>query len=46
MQIDGRAGVPIAAWLGQLFGWRAAFVFVGAIAVLAMVLLRRDLPSF
>src|SRR6516225_2726287 len=26
-------GVPIAAWLGQLFGWRAAFVFVGAIAL-------------
>jgi DHA1 family inner membrane transport protein len=38
-------GVPIAAWLGQLFGWRAAFVFVGAIALLAMVMLRRDLPD-
>ncbi|CAN7166012.1 MULTISPECIES: MFS transporter [unclassified Variovorax] len=38
-------GVPIAAWLGQLFGWRAAFVFVGLIAVLAMVMLRRDLPD-
>jgi DHA1 family inner membrane transport protein len=38
-------GVPIAAWLGQIFGWRAAFVFVGLIAVLAMVMLRRDLPD-
>ena len=38
-------GVPIAAWLGQLFGWRAAFVFVGVMALLAMVLLRRDIPD-
>jgi MFS transporter, DHA1 family, inner membrane transport protein len=38
-------GVPIAAWLGQLFGWRAAFVFVGVIALLAMAMLRRDLPD-
>lgn len=38
-------GVPIAAWLGQHFGWRAAFVFVGLIAVLAMAMLRRDLPD-
>ncbi|RST51378.1 MFS transporter [Variovorax sp. MHTC-1] len=38
-------GVPIAAWLGQIFGWRAAFVFVGLIAALAMVMLRRDLPD-
>jgi len=38
-------GVPIAAWLGQVFGWRAAFVFVGAIALLAIVMLRRDVPD-
>lgn len=38
-------GVPIAAWLGQEFGWRAAFVFVGAIALLAMVMLRRGVPD-
>jgi DHA1 family inner membrane transport protein len=38
-------GVPIAAWLGQHLGWRAAFVFVGAIALVAVVLLRRDLPD-
>ncbi|WP_307687769.1 MFS transporter [Variovorax ginsengisoli] len=38
-------GVPIAAWLGQLFGWRAAFVFVGLIAALAIVLLHRAIPD-
>lgn len=38
-------GVPIAAWLGQIFGWRAAFVFVGVIALLAVVLLHRDIPA-
>ena len=38
-------GVPIAAWLGQHLGWRAAFVLVGAIAVLAIVLIRRGVPD-
>jgi DHA1 family inner membrane transport protein len=38
------AGVPIASALGQHFGWRAAFVFVGAIAVLAVALLRLAVP--
>jgi DHA1 family inner membrane transport protein len=38
-------GVPIAAWLGQHLGWRAAFVLVGAIAVLACVMVRRGLPD-
>jgi DHA1 family inner membrane transport protein len=41
-------GVPVAAWLGQHLGWRAAFVLVGAIAALACVLIGRfvpDLPS-
>jgi DHA1 family inner membrane transport protein len=38
-------GVPIAAWLGQLFGWRAAFVFVGLVGLLAIFMLRRDLPA-
>ena len=38
-------GVPIAAWLGQLFGWRAAFIFVGVVALVAIVLLRRDIPD-
>ena len=38
-------GVPIAAWLGQIFGWRAAFVFVGVIALAAVVLLKRGIPD-
>ncbi|SFM57096.1 MFS transporter [Variovorax sp. OV329] len=38
-------GVPIAAWLGQHWGWRSAFVFVGVIALLAMVMIRRDVPD-
>lgn len=39
------AGVPLATWLGQQFGWRAAFGFVGAIALLAMALVRVALPA-
>lgn len=38
------AGVPIASALGQHFGWRAAFVFVGAIAVAAVALIRHGVP--
>jgi DHA1 family inner membrane transport protein len=38
-------GVPLAAWLGQHLGWRAAFVLVGAIAALACVLIRRGVPN-
>lgn len=38
-------GVPIAAWLGQHLGWRAAFVLVGAIAAVACVLIRRFVPD-
>ncbi|HVR53369.1 MAG TPA: MFS transporter [Pseudorhodoferax sp.] len=37
-------GVPLAAALGQLFGWRSAFVLVGVIALLAMVLVHRNVP--
>ena len=38
-------GVPIATWLGQHLGWRAAFVLVGAIAMLAAVLVRCYVPD-
>jgi len=38
-------GVPLAAWLGQLFGWRAAFVLVGGIALLAAALIHREVPA-
>ena len=39
------AGVPLAAWLGQHLGWRAAFVLVGGIAALACVLILRNVPD-
>jgi len=38
-------GVPLASWMGQTLGWRAAFVLVGAIAVLTCVLVRRHVPN-
>jgi DHA1 family inner membrane transport protein len=38
------AGVPLATWLGQLFGWRAAYVLVGSIGVLTCVLISRLVP--
>jgi len=38
-------GVPLAAWLGQHMGWRAAFVLVGAIAALACGLIHRSVPD-
>lgn len=37
-------GVPVAAWLGQHFGWRSAFVLVGLIGLLACALIQRALP--
>jgi DHA1 family inner membrane transport protein len=33
------AGVPLATWLGQSFGWRAAYVLVGSIGLLTCVLI-------
>ncbi len=38
------AGVPLATWIGQTFGWRATFVLVGAIGVLTYVLIFRWVP--
>lgn len=38
-------GVPIAAWLGQHWGWRSAFLLVGAIALVASLLIHRTLPQ-
>ena len=39
------AGVPLAAGLGQWLGWRAAFVFVGLVAVLAAILVKTGVPA-
>jgi DHA1 family inner membrane transport protein len=38
-------GVPLAAWLGQHWGWRAAFVLVGSLAALSCVLIQRGVPD-
>ena len=38
-------GVPLAAWLGQHFGWRAAFVLVGSIGAVACILIQRGVPN-
>jgi DHA1 family inner membrane transport protein len=37
-------GTPLVAWLGQLFGWRVLFVFVGAVGALTVALLWATLP--
>jgi MFS transporter, DHA1 family, inner membrane transport protein len=38
-------GTPLAAWLGQHFGWRSLFLLVGAIGTLTVVLLWLTLPK-
>lgn len=38
------AGTPLTAWFGQLLNWRVAFLFVGAIGVLTVVLIWIYLP--
>jgi DHA1 family inner membrane transport protein len=37
-------GNPLATWLGQLLSWRIAFVLVGAIALLTLILVALFLP--
>jgi DHA1 family inner membrane transport protein len=37
--------VPLATWLGQHLGWRAAFVFVAGVALLAAVMIRYSVPE-
>src|SRR5258705_13515121 len=38
------AGVPLATWIGQTLGWRAAYVLVGAIGAVACALILRCVP--
>jgi DHA1 family inner membrane transport protein len=38
------AGVPLATWIGQTLGWRAAYVLVGAIGVFTWALIARWVP--
>lgn len=39
-------GAPLATWLGQQFSWRAAYVLVGLLALLTVVLVRVWVPYF
>lgn len=38
------AGMPLSAWLGETFGWRAAFCAVAALSVAAAVGIWRTVP--
>jgi DHA1 family inner membrane transport protein len=38
-------GVPLAAWIGEILGWRAAFWGIAAIGAVAMLALRVALPE-
>ena len=38
-------GTPLAAWLGQHFGWRSLFLLVGATGALTVLLLWLTLPK-
>lgn len=44
LSIANVAGVPLATWIGQQFGWRLMFVFVGIIGMLTLVLVTRFVP--
>ncbi len=45
LSIANVVGVPAATWLGQTFGWRAAFLVVAALAALTVVLVRAFVPA-
>jgi DHA1 family inner membrane transport protein len=38
-------GVPLAAWVGEMLGWRAAFWGIAGVGVVAMLALRLALPE-
>ncbi len=38
------AGVPLGSWIGELWGWRATFAGVGALGIVALLLVMR-LPT-
>ncbi|WP_440311511.1 MFS transporter [Leucobacter chromiireducens] len=44
LTIANVVGVPLATWLGQLAGWRAAYIFVAAIFAITLVLTLVFLP--
>ncbi|WP_035781933.1 MFS transporter [Arthrobacter sp. H14] len=44
LSIANVIGVPLATWIGQQFGWRLMFVFVGLIGLLTLVLVTKYVP--
>jgi DHA1 family inner membrane transport protein len=44
LSVANVAGVPLATWIGQVFGWRAAFAAGTALALLTVVAIRRFVP--
>ena len=45
LTIANVGGVPLAAWIGQHIGWRAAFACIGALGIVAMAALVLALPQ-
>ncbi len=44
LSVANVVGVPLATWIGQLAGWRAAFIFVAVIGLATALLCRLALP--
>lgn len=44
LSIANVVGVPLATWIGQQFGWRLMFIFVGAIGLLTLALVTKYVP--
>ncbi|MFF2345544.1 MFS transporter [Pseudarthrobacter sp. NPDC058119] len=44
LSVSNVVGVPFATWLGQTFGWRLLFVLVGAIGLLALLMVWKFVP--
>ncbi|MFV0532085.1 MAG: MFS transporter [Cumulibacter sp.] len=44
LSVANVAGVPVATWLGQTFGWRTPYAVSAILAVLTALLIRRFVP--
>ncbi|QDG87877.1 MFS transporter [Pseudarthrobacter sp. NIBRBAC000502770] len=44
LSVSNVVGVPFATWLGQTFGWRLLFVLVGAIGLVALLMVWKFVP--
>ena len=45
LSIANVVGVPAATWLGQVLGWRAAYVVAAVLAAITVVLVRAFVPA-